>query len=133
MLAQPNWDIVAQALGGTTKAHSIYCRFDALKKKATPGFGEDIPDLEELIARHIENGTINKKGKGAKAKKTAEGTDAEDDEPPPKAGKKRAAPTKGRGGKKAKVAGDDDEGDDGDDLLGPEMKSEAEVYQADDD
>jgi hypothetical protein len=118
--------MVAEALGSTAKPHSIYCRFDTLKKKATAAFGP-VPNLDDLIKDAIEEGTINSKAlKGPKVaakkgKKTMD--DDEDDgsaaETLKSKGRKRAAPAaKGRG-KKAKVTVGDDE-----DLLGYNIKQE---------
>jgi hypothetical protein len=118
---------VAEALGSTAKPHSIYCRFDTLKKKATAAFGP-VPNLDDLIKDAIEEGTINSKAAKApkavakKGKKAMEDNDEDEGdaaEEPKAKGRKRAAPAaKGRG-KKAKITEEDDE-----DLLGDSIKQE---------
>ncbi|KAF2672138.1 hypothetical protein BT63DRAFT_452634 [Microthyrium microscopicum] len=82
---QPNWKLVAEALGGTTKPHSIYVRYNSMcKNPPKPASGKDVPNLEEFIAKCIADGSINATRKTAGGSASAKST-------PATAGNKRKA------------------------------------------
>lgn len=45
-------------MGGDSKKHSIYCRYNAMCKKPPVPDDKEVPDLDELIKRATENGTL---------------------------------------------------------------------------
>jgi hypothetical protein len=103
---KPNWDLVAEAMGGEAKAHTMYCRYNTLCKKPPVPEDANLPDLESLIARAQAAGTLGKKrGGGVKVPATPKANKRTDDMPlTPKSNNKRKAPTSPKGAKAAKVA-----------------------------
>jgi hypothetical protein len=61
---------------GGGKSHTFYCRYNSMCKKPPVPEGMDVPDLEELIKRAADEGTLtrsNKKGSAAKDPATPRG------------------------------------------------------------
>lgn len=87
-------------MGSDAKPHSLYCRYNTLCKKPPVPEGLNVPNLEELIQRAIDEGKLTRGKRSAPSTPRAKGGAAAGTP----GSNKCKAPATPKGGKAAKVA-----------------------------